>query len=248
MFHKSASVAILLCAFICYSCVSSKKYKSASAEIESLNAQNNSLQQQVSDLNSKLSAMNAEFSNYKSTCEEAKQELSAIRISLHEEYTNMIEVEEMITSAVETFEDQGLEVYAADNGRIYVNLSDQLLYKSGSSQLNENGLKALEALSSALNKYPNLQVIVVGHTDNVPFKDGSNTDNLRLSTDRANGVVRALRDKFSVAPERLVSAGQGLYASLEDNSTEAGRAKNRRIEIILNPDLKKLWDYAKDIQ
>jgi len=84
-------------------------------------------------------------------------------------------------------------------------------------------------------------VYVVGNTDDKKFKKG-NSDNLSLSTERANGVVRVLRDDYQVDPTLLVAAGKGKYAPVADNSTEEGRAKNRRTEIILNPDLLKLWE------
>ena len=111
--------------------------------------------------------------------------------------------------------------------------------------IGNDGKKALEALATALNGYPNLKVIVVGHTDDVMFKKGNNDDNLSLSTERANGVTRALREN-NVDPLRLTSAGQGKYHPVGDNTTKEGRAKNRRTEIILNPDLLKLWESVQN--
>jgi chemotaxis protein MotB len=122
-------------------------------------------------------------------------------------------------------------------------MEESLLYKSGSAKLGDNGKKALGSLASALNDYPNLKVVVLGHTDDKQMKKGG--DNLSLSTERANGVVRTLVQDYKVDPARLTAAGKGKYDPIADNTTEEGRAKNRRTEIVLNPDWAKLWDAAK---
>jgi len=100
-------------------------------------------------------------------------------------------------------------------------------------------------LANALNGYPDLKVIVVGNTDDVMYKKGA-MDNWTLSTDRANGVVRILRDDYKVDPVRLTAAGKSKYNPIADNSTKEGKAKNRRTEIILNPDLEKIWDSVQE--
>jgi len=238
---------LLILAVLFQSCVSTKKYQSSVDEVKRLNETNRDLQlqvsdykQQVSDLNANNRSLTSQFSSYKESCEDNQKRLDAYRNSAHEEMEAMHAMEQVIHEGVEEFIGHGVEVYEK-NGHIYVNMEDKLLYKSGSANVSPEGLHILEALAGALNKYPTLQVIVVGHTDNVKFK-GDMNDNLNLSTQRANGVVRALRDKYNVNPERLVAAGQGKYAPIADNSTEEGRAKNRRTEIILNPDLEKIWN------
>jgi chemotaxis protein MotB len=243
-------LAIFLVSALLQACVSNKKHQASVGEVQRLTAENNTLQQQVSTCKQQVDQLtesnkstNAQFSSYKSECEAAKEKLNAYRSAMMEEIKTLKAMGDVIEQAVDEFTGRGMEV-DEKNGRIYVSFEEGLLYTSGSANISESGLKALEALSGALNKYPNLQVIVVGHTDNVKFKGGIN-DNLNLSTQRANGVVRALRDKFSVAPERLVAAGQGGYAPIADNSTVEGRAKNRRTEIILNPDYEKIWSHVQ---
>ncbi len=242
---------LFLSSVILSSCVSSKKFKSANNEIDKLTTENTSLQKTVDDLqktvndltNSNKSVM-SEYSNYKTDCEAIQKEYESFQTILEDEFAKLKEVERLLDSAVGDFAGQGVEVYSKD-GRIYVNLQDKLLYKSGSSVLAAQGKSALAALASALNQYPNLMVIVVGHTDNVPFK-GGHKDNLDLSTERADGVVRVLRDEYNVDPKRMVAAGQGLYAPVADNATAEGRSKNRRTEIILNPDMNKIWQMAEN--
>ena len=98
-------------------------------------------------------------------------------------------------------------------------------------------------LAGVLTGYPKLKVIVVGNTDSVQSKGAP--DNWSLSTERANGVVRTLVKDYKLDPTRLTSAGKGKFDPVADNSTEEGRAKNRRTEIILNPDWDRLWESVK---
>jgi chemotaxis protein MotB len=125
-------------------------------------------------------------------------------------------------------------------------MAEGLMYKTGSAALAPDAKAALGNLASVLNEYPKLKVYVVGNTDDKPFKKGG--DNLQLSTDRANGVVRILASDYKVDPSRLTAAGRGKYSPVADNSTAEGRAKNRRTEIIINPDLVKIWQSVQDSQ
>lgn len=239
--------SLLLCA-----CVSNKKFKSLQTEVDQLNSQNQSLTQQNSnlkkqldDLNEQHGSVNAEYSNYKTTCEAAQKKLAAYQATLHELRSRMEEVQKVIEAGEADFASQGVSVYEKE-GRIYVDMQDNLMYATGSSKLKEEGKKALGPVASALNQYPELQVFVVGHTDSVSFKKGIDKDNLGLSTERANSVVRTLVGTYNVNPDRLVSAGQGKYGPIADNSTAEGRAKNRRTEIILNPDFEKIWNAVNE--
>ena len=121
-----------------------------------------------------------------------------------------------------------------------------LLYKSGSATLDKGGVEALAPVASILGDYPNLRVIVLGNTDDKMFKKGS--DNWTLSTERANAVVRALEKSYNVDPARLTSAGRGSYNPVADNETSEGKARNRRTEIIFNPDFSKLWELKEGTQ
>ena len=258
MLKRSISVVLLLLTTLLFSCVSSKKYKGANTEIEQLKSANQqneatikSLQQQTNQLTAENKSVGSDFSNYKTKCEATEKEfaatqkeLDAQKAILQEQYKTMQEVKEKMMAAMADFANQGVEVFEKD-GHVYVNMQDNLLYKSGSATIGNDGKKALEALATALNGYPNLKVIIVGHTDDVMFKKANNEDNLSLSTERANGVTRVLRE-YDVDPLRLTSAGQGKYHPIDDNTTKEGRAKNRRTEIILNPDLLKLWESVQN--
>ena len=235
------AIVLLLC-----SCGPSKKLKSANAQIEQLQANNTALQKNIDALKQQVSGLssdNGKLSNQLNSCQQNVQAVTrkyaASRAILEEQEANVKKLQERLDAGLADFESKGVSVYSK-NGVLYVQMQDNLLYKSGSSALSDSGKKALEPLATVLKDYPNLRVIVEGNTDSVKFKKGS-YDNWTLSTERANGVVRALRD-YGMDPMRLVSAGKGRYNPVSDNSTADGRAKNRRTEIILNPDWDKVWE------
>jgi chemotaxis protein MotB len=253
MFRKSSILAILCFAFIYYSCGPSKKLKASQAEVVQLNnsnnelratnsdlvSKNNDLQKQVSDLTNGNQMAKQEFEKYKADCVSSKERLQVLETALSEMYNNMQEVEKVIEEGMVNFAGKGVEVHYKD-GFVYVDMQDNLLYQSGSSSLSAEGKKALGALADALNDYPKLKVIVIGNTDDKQFKSGS--DNWSLSTERANGVVRLLSKSYKVDPMRLTAAGRANYSPIADNSTKEGRAKNRHTEIILNPNLDRIWE------
>lgn len=232
---------------VLFSCSSSKKtLEAVQSEADALRTKNAQLEKNVSALKTETATLSdqnksaaTEFASYKAKCEETQKELQDVQALLKEQYDQLQQVKNKIDQALADFESKGVQVYY-ENGFVYVSLADELLFKSGSSRLEENGKRALSSLADVLNAYPNLKLIILGNTDSVQFKKGK--DNWTLSTERANGVVRIFRDEYKIDPYRMTSAGKAKYFPVADNSTAEGRAKNRRIDIILNPDLKKLWD------
>lgn len=126
------------------------------------------------------------------------------------------------------------------SGKIYVSLSQNLLFKTGSDKVDAKGEQALVQLAKALNDNPNIEIIVEGHTDNT----GGVDYNWDLSTRRATAVVKILAIN-SVAPGRLVASGRGMHHPVVPNTTEENKAKNRRTEIILSPNLDKIFELSK---
>jgi chemotaxis protein MotB len=249
---KNIWIAILVIA-VFSSCGTNKKLKSAMAQNDQLKAQNSQLQSNVNDLKKQVSDLTAtntsitnEFNQYKTNCQQTERKLQAIRASLQEQFATLQQVEKRIEEALADFRNRGVEVFYKD-GLVFVEMEDNLLYATSSSKLSEQGKKALGTLSTVLNDYPKLPVIVMGNTDDVQFKKGS-SDNWSLSTERANGVVRCMRDEYKVDPTRLTSAGRGKYNPVGDNSTAEGRAKNRRTDIILNPDIQRIWQNVQEQQ
>ncbi len=120
-------------------------------------------------------------------------------------------------------------------GQLTVNLMDKILFDSGKSDIKTEGKRVLDKIAQAfLNRYPNREIRVEGHTDNVPFR-GSVLNNWDLSTERAISAVRYLQTRAGVDPARLAAVGYAYYRPIDTNKTTQGRARNRRIEIIVMP-------------
>jgi len=132
------------------------------------------------------------------------------------------------------------------DGKVYVSMSDKLMFQSGRADVQQKGKEALELLADVLNKNKSFQIAVEGHTDNVPISTSRYADNWDLSVDRATSIVRILQKDFKVDPLRLTASGKGEYFPKADNSTAEGRAKNRRTEIILSPNLEVLMNLLGD--
>lgn len=129
------------------------------------------------------------------------------------------------------------------NGKVYVSMSDKLMFQSGKAEVQSKGKEALAVLADVLQKNKEFQILVEGHTDNVPIKTATYKDNWDLSVARATSMVRLLQEEHGISAERLTASGRGEYDPKESNSTATGKAKNRRTEIILSPDLTEVMDY-----
>jgi len=122
-------------------------------------------------------------------------------------------------------------------GVVYVSLSDNMLYKSGSYEILPKASDVLSKVAKIINDYANYDVLVEGNTDNVPIKQVNIRNNWDLSTLRASSVVQALQNSYGVDPKRLTAGGRGEYNPVADNSTPNGKAQNRRTQIIITPKL-----------
>jgi chemotaxis protein MotB len=133
-----------------------------------------------------------------------------------------------------------LYVYIKD-GNVYVALEEKLLFKSGSDVVDPKGKEALKSLAMVLNDTKDIIVIIEGHTDNVPIKTKLFEDNWDLSTARATSIVRILTNDYGFDPSRITASGKGKFHPVKTNETEEGRAGNRRIEVIISPDLIEIY-------
>ena len=127
-------------------------------------------------------------------------------------------------------------------GKIYVAMSDKLLFESGSARVDKRGEEALSKLGEVLSKQTNIDVNIEGHTDDRPIKTAQFKDNWDLSVIRATSVVRILTESYNVSPLQVYPSGRGEYMPIGDNETADGRSKNRRTEIIISPKLDKLFE------
>lgn len=151
------------------------------------------------------------------------------------------ELKNKITNALLSFKENDLTV-EVKNGKVYVSLAEQLLFRSGSTVVDSKGVTALQQLAKALKGQKDIHVMVEGHTDNVPISRTSTymKDNWDLSVLRATSIIRILTDA-GVASEQVTAAGRGEFAPVATNDSAEGRQKNRRTEIIITPDLDELF-------
>jgi len=147
-----------------------------------------------------------------------------------------------VKEALLGFENNGLTI-EQKNGKVYVSLDESLLFASGSYSVGERGIDALKKLAKVLEQNQEINVLVEGHTDNVPLKgSGDIKDNWDLSVKRATSVVKIITENSKTNPKRLTAAGRGEYFPLDLTNTPEGRKKNRRIEVILTPKLDELFE------
>lgn len=159
----------------------------------------------------------------------------------------MRSLKEAISRALLDFEGKGLTVEQRD-GKVYVSMENKLLFDSGSWSVNATGRRAVMQLAGVLAANPGISVLIEGHTDDVPYAgNGPLEDNWDLSVKRATTIVKILTNHSDIDPGNLTAAGKGRYVPVADNSTEGGRARNRRIEIVLAPKLDEVSKLLSEI-
>lgn len=126
-------------------------------------------------------------------------------------------------------------------GVVYISLSDKMLFRTGSTQIQPQAEAVLGKIAKVVNDHKNLEILVEGHTDNVPIKTDCLADNWDLSVKRATSITRTLQKKYKVAPERMTAGGRGEYVPKSDNVSDAGRSLNRRTEIVVLPRLDEFF-------
>jgi len=243
MLHKITLSWLLLLVIAFSSCVSTKKYKAATTDAqnaktanEELTKKNCDLQSQLNDAISSSKMLVEERDRYQKESDNAKAELKHMQGAVDEYVDAMDEVQKKVSDRMADYAERGVDVQYKD-GLVYVKVEDALLFKKGSNKIGKDGETVLGTFASVINEYPKLKVIVLGHTDD---RSARGTDNWTLSTERANNVVRALKNMMKIDPARLTSAGQAQYNPVADNTTAEGRAQNGRTEIILAPEAFKL--------
>lgn len=167
----------------------------------------------------------------------------------------IVYLQDSIMRTVKSTFDLALGAYAKDqlsvemkDGKLYITMRNKLLFPSGSDLVQASGLNVLKTIAKVLKNNSNIDIVVEGHTDNVPISSKSKQfkDNWDLSTARAVNVTRILTQKYNIHPERLTAAGRSMFFPIAPNTTVAGRAKNRRIEFILTPNLEELYKLTEN--
>ncbi len=127
-------------------------------------------------------------------------------------------------------------------GVVYISLADNMLYKSGSYEINDRAAETLSKIAKIIKDYKDYDVLIEGNTDNVPISRENIRNNWDLSCLRASSVVQALQNDYGVDPKRLTAGGRGEYNPLQSNNTEAGKQRNRRTQIIITPKLDEFME------
>ena len=131
-------------------------------------------------------------------------------------------------------------------GVVYISLADNMLYKSGSYEINDRAAETLSKIAKIINDYKDYDVLIEGNTDDVPIRRENIRNNWDLSCLRASSVVQALQNNFGVDPKRLTAGGRGEYNPVVSNSTATGKQRNRRTQIIITPKLEEFLELIDD--
>ena len=203
------------------------KYKNTvsgkDALAEELNAKEQQLNQQAKQLNEQA----ARLSELQGILDKKDQQLNSLK--------------EKVTEALTGFQDKGLSINTK-NGKVYVSMDEKLLFPSGSWTVNPQGREALYEIANVMAKDADIHVMVEGHTDDVPLKGkGDIKDNWDLSVKRATAIVKIILENKGINPANIMAAGRSEYVPLVNNDTPENRARNRRTEIILTPNLDELF-------
>ena len=242
---------ILVIGVLSTSCVSSKQFMASEARVDELqkdssnthkqlNACNAQMKKLTMDNNMTQSDLEALTAESKMTIADQAKQLKDFQDMIQSQKDVLSKLKNSIAAALMSYKADELSVYMK-HGKVYVSLAEKLLFKSGSDVVDPKGKEALKALATVLNTTKDITVTIEGHTDDVPIKTKQFEDNWDLSTARATSIVRILTKDNSFDPSRITASGRGQFHPLQSNTTDEGRADNRRTEVVLSPDLNEIY-------
>jgi len=265
--RQQITIILAACVLIMTSCVSKKKYLESQVAIRYLKYDSTQLANKVSSLSTTVADLQKQVADQKKLVadlqkknedlqasatytqteltqrqkelQEQQQKLTQLQNLLDQQKQKSEELRKKMADALSGFAASDLTV-TQKNGKVYVSLSENLLFPSGSAAVNAQGKEALGKLAGVLNANPDISINIEGHTDSIPIRK-TYEDNWALSLARSASIVRILVKDYSVDPVRVVASGHSEFDPVESNSTSEGRAKNRRTEIILSPKLDELY-------
>ena len=210
----------------------------------------NSIRQYQSMLNVNMTEqekLNALLNQKKNELNERERTINELQQMINAQNEKVRKLLSSVKDALLGFSSDELTVREKD-GKVYVAMSDKLLFQSGSARLDKRGEEALGKLAEVLNKQTDIDVFIEGHTDNKPINTVQFKDNWDLSVIRATSVVRILIKNYNVNPLQIQPSGRGEYMPVDDNETAEGRSKNRRTEIMMAPKLDKLFQMLQSTE
>lgn len=282
-------VLVTSASLLLFSCVSSKKFKTAKADYDKLEAkytlaesdlaecssekatlarQKETLERELALMNSKVTDLNGQVDYLKSNNNQALKQLESLSVissqqaeSIKKSMDNMGAKDAYIQTlqqqmakkdslnmtlvmnlkgAIGNLDDEDVNI-KVDKGVVYIDISDKLLFKSGSYEVTDKAKTVLGKVAMVLKNQPDLEFMVEGHTDNVPYKGTALLDNWDLSVKRATTIVRLLQKDYGLEPSKMAAAGRAEYKPVADNATKEGRAANRRTRIVILPELDQFF-------
>ena len=261
--------AVMAGAISISSCVSKKDLVNCQKENVELNAQYQNTREQLAAANARITSLMEQLSscqgNNDALQKSLEQSLNAansgnvniaklvdqvnesnqyirhlVEVKSKSDSLNMVLTNNLTRSlSKEDLKDVDVQV---QKGVVYISLSDNMLYKSGSYEISDAAGATLAKIAKIITDYKDYDVLIEGNTDNVPIKQQNIRNNWDLSCLRASSVVQALQNKFGVDPKRLTAGGRGEYSPVADNVSAAGKMKNRRTQIIITPKLDEFMD------
>ncbi len=269
MQKKSVAIALFAVAIMMTGCVSKKDLTKCQTENQSLMAQNQELREQLAACNTKADALGEQYARVQSENERLHNSLDK---SLTNANQNNISIEKLVDQInasnqyirhlveVKTKSDS-LNMVLTNNltrslskeelrevdvqvlkGVVYISLADNMLYKSGSYEINDRAAETLSKIAKIIMDYKDYDVLVEGNTDNVPISRENIRNNWDLSCLRASSVVQYLQNHYGVDPRRLTAGGRGEYNPVTTNDTNVGKQRNRRTQIIITPKLDQFME------
>ncbi|WP_316758382.1 OmpA family protein [Pedobacter aquatilis] len=233
----------------------SNKYQDSQRELSGANSRSKSLEEQIASekanrvalqeaLNKCLSSSNQGNVNISKLVDEINSSNLYIKQLINtkskSDSLNMVLTNNLTRSlSREELGDVDVQVL---KGVVYISLADNMLYKSGSYEVSDKANETLNKIAKIIKDYDTYDVLIEGNTDNVPITQVNIRNNWDLSALRASSVVQALQSKYGVDPKRLTAGGRGEFNPIADNSTTAGKTKNRRTQIIITPKLDQFMD------
>lgn len=205
---------------------------------------NQELLRKLEEKEQKLAIESARLENLQNELNKRSKQIDELQNLINAKEAQMQQLKNAISNALHNFEGKGLTV-VHKNGKIYVSMENKLLFSSGSWAVGNEGKNAVEQLASVLLENTDINVLIEGHTDDVPYTGAAIIDNWDLSVKRATAIVRILQNK-GVSPTQITAAGRSEYLPIDLNKTAEGKAKNRRIEIILAPNFDEISKLLKE--
>ena len=236
--------------------------QSAKEDLAAKNSRITSLEEQQRGMQQALAAAEAKYAKLQESLDKSLSNASQNNISIEKLVDQINESNQYIRHLVEVkSKSDSLNMVLTNNltrslskeelkevdvqvlkGVVYISLADNMLYKSGSYEINDRAAETLSKIAKIITDYKDYDVLIEGNTDNVPISRENIRNNWDLSCLRASSVVQALQTKYGVDPKRLTAGGRGEYNPLQSNDTELGKQRNRRTQIIITPKLDQFME------